>query len=287
MPQERTSRVLVKPIGAHFGAEIHGVDLAEHLEDAEVAEIRRALLRWKVLFFRDQNLGHGEQIVFARRFGEVTCPHPLEGEPVDQLRQVLPIGWSNDPSRWQGGINAAVDPPAASLLRAVNVPRRGSASSWADLVAAYRALPAQLRTLADGLKAEHRFEPHEQRVAASGALASIHPVVRVHPETRERALFVSPAFTTRLLDVSSGESERLLGLFFEQLARPESTLRFAWNRGDLAFWDNRAASHLGPQDAEDLGEHLFYRVALSGEIPVGTQGFRSQLLEGEPAGLRA
>jgi alpha-ketoglutarate-dependent taurine dioxygenase len=283
MAHSPSSELLIEPITGHIGAEVRGLDLAEQLEDAEVLALRQALLRWKVLFFMAQHLSHGEQIVFARRFGEVTPAHPLEGEAVNQHPQVLPIAGS-DAIRWQGDGTAAVNPPAASVLRAVDVPEQGGVSSWTNLVAAYQGLPAQLRALADGLRAEHRAEPQDDGAAA---LASIHPVVRVHPETGERALFVSPAFTTRLVDVSVTESQRLLGLFFEQLSRPANTVRFQWNQGDLAFWDNRAAAHLGPQVSAARGDQLLYRVALRGEIPVGVHGFRSQPLEGRPYGGRS
>jgi alpha-ketoglutarate-dependent taurine dioxygenase len=174
------------------------------------------------------------------------------------------------------------------------VPEHGGDTTWTNLVAAYEGLSAPLRSLADGLKAEHRFNarrrfsdsenPYAKRVAANPQV-SIHPVVRVHPETGERALFVSPGFTSHILDLSQSESERILELFFEQITKPAYTVRFRWNPGDIAFWDNRATAHLGPQDLDHLDlERVLYRTTIVGDVPVGVDGFRSQLVQGQPFG---
>ena len=112
---------------------------------------------------------------------------------------------------------------------------------------------------------------------------SVHPVVRVHPETGERALFVSPGFTSHIVGIPRHESDALLKLFFEQIARPAFTVRFRWEPGDIAFWDNRATAHLAPQDVHHLPdlERVLYRVTLTGDVPVGVHGFRSQIVEGK------
>ncbi|MFQ4143331.1 TauD/TfdA dioxygenase family protein [Chlorogloeopsis sp. ULAP02] len=164
-------------------------------------------------------------------------------------------------------------------------------SEWTNLVAAYEHLSAPLRALADTLKAEHRFHARlrlpsnsklVQRIAANPQV-SIHPVVRVHPETGERALFVNPGFTSHILDVSPQESDLLLELFFNQITKPAYTTRFRWNNGDIAFWDNRATAHLAPQDLDHIEvERVLYRTTITGDIPVGPDGFRSQIVEGEP-----
>jgi alpha-ketoglutarate-dependent sulfate ester dioxygenase len=174
------------------------------------------------------------------------------------------------------------------------VPEIGGDTTWTNLVAAYEGLSEPLRVLAGGLKAEHRFNarqrfrendnPYVRRVAANPQV-SIHPVVRVHPETGERALFVSPGFTSHLIGLSQRESDKLLELFFEQIARPAYTVRFRWTPGDVAFWDNRATAHLGPQDLDDYDvERVLYRTTLVGDVPVGVDGFTSQLVEGQPFG---
>jgi taurine dioxygenase len=156
------------------------------------------------------------------------------------------------------------------------------------LVAAYENLSAPLRALADQLRAEHRFGLHLQdgdkyldRIRAN-PLVSIHPVVRVHPETGERALFVSPGFTSHIVGIPRHESKALLELFFEQITRPAFTVRFRWEPGDIAFWDNRATAHLAPQDIVHLNaDRVLYRVTLTGDVPVGVDGVKSELVKGK------
>jgi alpha-ketoglutarate-dependent sulfate ester dioxygenase len=302
---ENESGVRVHPVAGHIGAEIRGVSLAGPVSDAAVRDIRKALLQWKVIFFRDQQIGHAEQVAFTSRFGQVTYAHPLEDEPNSDHPEILAIDRRRYDrkdgrrytyeSRWHTDVTAVVNPPAGSILRAVNVPEIGGDTTWTNLVAAYEGLSAPLRTLADGLKAEHRFNarqrfkesenPYVKRVAANPQV-SVHPVVRVHPETGERALFVSPGFTSHILELSQRESETLLELFFEQITKPAYTVRFRWNPGDVAFWDNRATAHLGPQDLDHLDlERVLYRTTLVGDIPVGVDGFRSQLIQGQPFGV--
>jgi alpha-ketoglutarate-dependent taurine dioxygenase len=295
----------VRPVAGHIGAEIAGVDLAQDLDDATIAQIRAALLRWKVVFFRDQHIDHAAQIAVARRFGKVTPAHPHEDEPPEGFPEILPIdsrryeklfgkkrptydtGWHTD-------VTALVNPPWASILRADIVPDYGGDTQWTNLVAAYEGLPEPLRQLADGLRAKHSFG-HVRQLGRGGRyaqkvtdnpLVAIHPVVRVHPETGERALYVSPSFTTfdsEIIGFGPLRSRRILDLFYEQIARPEYTVRFRWAPGSVAFWDNRATAHLGPSDLGHLDyERVLYRVTLEGDVPVGPDGQPSELVSGEP-----
>jgi alpha-ketoglutarate-dependent taurine dioxygenase len=290
----------VKPIAGFIGAEIGAVDLSKPLSARAVAEIRGALLKHKVIFFRDQTkVGHAEQIAFAGNFGQVTYAHPHEDEPFEEFPEILPIDTkryqerygrrlTSYESRWHTDVTAAVNPPAASILRAVNVPAVGGDTQWTNLVAAYENLSAPLRALADQLRAEHRFGLHlhdSSKYLArirENPLVSVHPVVRVHPETGERALYVSPGFTSHIIGIPRHESDALLKLFFEQIQRPAFTVRFRWQPGDIAFWDNRATAHLAPQDLAHLDvERVLYRVTLTGDVPVGVDGVRSELIEGK------
>jgi alpha-ketoglutarate-dependent taurine dioxygenase len=295
----------IRPQAGHIGAEIHGVDLAADLDDATVAAIRSTLLQWKVVFFRDQRIGHAEQIAFARRFGAVTPAHPHEDTPPEGFPEILPIdsrryeklfgrrvvtydnGWHTD-------VTALVNPPAGSILRAEQVPAYGGDTQWTNLVAAYQGLPEPLQRLADQLRARHSFGhvrslgnggSYAQKIAAN-PLVAIHPVVRVHPETGEKALFVSPTFTTHessIIGFSRNQSRRILDLFYEQIQRPEYTVRFRWAPGSVAFWDNRATAHLGPNDLDTVeGDRVLYRVTLEGDVPVGPDGQASELIEGRP-----
>ena len=309
--QEQAGTIGVRRLAGNIGAQITGVDIARPLAPGVVAEIRQALLAHKVIFFRDQHLDHASQIAFAKRFGELTHAHPHEDAPPDDAPEILTI----DPRRyekkygaryteqyaerqytyfagWHTDVTAAVNPPAASILRAETVPEFGGDTTWSNLVAAYEGLSAPLQRLADGLVAQHRFlagykppsddSPLARRVNAN-LLVSNHPVVRVHPETGEKALFVNPGFTDHILGVSAVESRRILDLLFEQIARPDYTVRFHWEPGSVAFWDNRATAHLGPTDLGHLTvERVLHRVTLIGDWPVGPTGFKSEIVEGRP-----
>ena len=294
------TQVEVRPASGHIGAEIAGVDLSAPLDDATIAQIRSALLRWRVLFFRDQSIGHAEQIAFARRFGELTPGHPHADAPdgypeifvVDRRKFDEDYGSSrvNFDQEWHSDVTPALNPPFGSILRAEVVPPFGGDTTWTNLVAAYEGLPAPLRTLADGLRAVHRYHIPEgvdgvqrfrHRIAAK-PLVTEHPVVRVHPETGERALYVNPVFTGYIVGLSPRHSRRILDLFFEEIGKLEYTVRFRWTAGSLAFWDSRAAAHIAPTDLQHLDvDRRMYRVTLVGDIPVGPDGIPSRSLEGE------
>jgi len=191
-------------------------------------------------------------------------------------------------------VTAAVNPPAASILRAERVPEYGGDTTFTNLVAAYEGLSEPLRRLADELRAEHYYGANvaPQGTKSTGGyygridenrLVAHHPVVRVIPETGERALFVNPVFTGRIVDVNPDESRRLLELFFAQITRPAHTVRFRWDEHSVAFWDNRTTSHLGPQDLDDVDvARVLHRVTLIGEVPIGPDGRESELIEGVP-----
>jgi len=290
----------VRPLSGWTGAEIHGVDISQPLSDAEVADIRAALLQWKVVFFRDQQLDHASHVRFARAFGDPTPAHPLFDAIDDpEHPEVYPVFRDRFKARyedrgydlpgWHADVTAAHNPPAASILRAEVVPPYGGDTQWSNAVAAYEGLSAPLRALADGLRAVHQFALPDtatddyRRRFTSRPLRTEHPVVRVHPETGERALYVNPGFTRSIVGVSPHESRALLALFFEELGRPEYTVRFKWEPGSVAFWDNRSAVHLAPRDFQHLDvDRRLYRVTLVGDVPVGPDGRPSVALEGEP-----
>jgi alpha-ketoglutarate-dependent taurine dioxygenase len=294
--------VAVVPQSGWTGAEIHGVDLTQPLDQQQVADIRAALLKWKVVFFRDQFIDHDDHLRFARAFGAPTPAHPLfDSIPDPDYPTIYPIfrdrfkarfGNSRgyDKTSWHADVTAAVNPPAASILRAEVIPPYGGDTQWSNTVAVYEGLSAPVRKLADGLRAVHRFAPpdgakatedYERRVTRR-PLISEHPVVRVHPETGEKALYVNPSFTSHLVDVSPHESRRLLGLFYDELARPEYTVRFKWEPGSIAFWDNRSTVHLAPTDLTLDHDRRLYRVTLVGDVPQGADGRGSVALDGEP-----
>jgi taurine dioxygenase len=308
--ESRGGALRVRPMSGHTGAEIEGVDLSVPLTEADRQAIADALDRWKVVFFRDQRLGHAEQIAFARQFGELTYAHPYDDDPPDGYPEIYTVsperfaaqyGITGEAARklrrrysnvndWHTDVTAAVNPPAGSVLRADVVPEFGGDTCYTNLVAAYAGLSSVMKSFVDGLVAEHRYGAAEARrgvptndVVTAKPLVARHPVVRVHPRTGERGLFVNRAFTSRIVGMRPDESERILELLFDHATRPEYTVRFRWAPGRVAFWDNRATSHLGPQDIDHLDvERVLHRVTLIGEVPVGPDGRRSELVEGEP-----
>jgi alpha-ketoglutarate-dependent sulfate ester dioxygenase len=304
---ERTT-ISLRPVAGHIGADISGLDLSAPLDEATVAEITNALHRHKVIFFRDQQLDHAAQIRFGRHFGELTYAHPHDDAPPEGHPEIFTI----DPERykqrygddynkrrrtysyvagWHTDVTAAVNPPAASILRAEVVPEIGGDTTWTNLVAAYEGLSAPVRAFVDTLRAEHRYggnqkptgdSPYAKRVN-DNLLVAIHPVVRVHPVTGERALFVNPGFTSHIVDVEPRESRAILDLLYAELTRPEYTVRFRWAPGSVAFWDNRATAHLAPADLDHLDvKRTLHRVTVIGDRPVGPDGRESELVAGRP-----
>lgn len=294
--------IRVTPLSVHIGAQIDGVDLTRPLSSAAVAAIREALLKWKVVFFRDQHLTHAQHVAFGRQFGALTIGHPVFGY-VDGHPEVYSVGRERLKSRfngdrlvrpwtgWHADVTAAVNPPFASILRGVSIPPFGGDTQWTNLVAAYQGLSDTLKAFVDTLRGEHRFAPPEGASASDAfkdklkarPLASEHPLVRVHPETGERALYSSPSFLKRIVGLSPRESEQLLALLFEHSIRPEYTVRFKWEAGSVAFWDNRSTAHLAPVDIFDTDfDRQLYRITLVGDVPIGPDGRASSAIEGEP-----
>lgn len=304
------SRVQVRPMSGHIGAEIDGIDMAAPLPEEHRRVITDALHQWKVVFFRDQHLDHESQIAFARQFGDLTYAHPYDDSPPDGYPEIYTVsperfaaqyGMEGEAAKllrkrysytneWHTDVTAAINPPAASVLRADIVPEFGGDTMFTNMVAAYAGLSAPLRTFLDGLLAEHRYGAGQARkgktfsdVTTQRPLIAHHPVVRVHPETGERALFVTPAFTSHIVGLRHEESEPLLQLLFAHTTRPEYTVRFRWAPGSVAFWDNRVTAHMGPQDIDHLDvDRVLHRVTLIGEQPVGVDGLESKLVAGEP-----
>ncbi|MCK1727832.1 TauD/TfdA family dioxygenase [Bradyrhizobium sp. 142] len=299
-PAPRT--IAIHPLTGHIGAEIEGVNLKEPLQPLVLEELKAALLKWKVIFFRDQQLSHEEHIGFARAFGEPTVGHPVFGF-VEGYPQIYSVSRDRLKTRaegeqvirpWTGfhtDVTAAVNPPAASILRGVIVPPYGGDTIWTNLAEAYKTLSAPLRSFVDTLRGVHSFRPPEGQTATADFIAknkqrplvSEHPLVRVIPETGERVLFVSPGFLKTISGISPRESQHLLELLFEHVTRPEFTVRFRWHPNSIAFWDNRTTSHLAPRDIFSLDfDRQLYRITLRGEVPVGVDGTPSTSIEGEP-----
>jgi alpha-ketoglutarate-dependent sulfate ester dioxygenase len=305
----------VTPRNTFTGADIDGVDLTRPLAAATVAAIREALLTWKVVFFRDQHLDHAQHVAFARQFGTpsaTTALKPNRWRQVDGYPEIFPIayqGVSAYPDTLRGASPGAaerirqemlwhqdgttyVNPPLGTVLLAGTVPRAGGDTGFANAVAAYNGLPESLRHFADGLRALHRLNvrglsEQVRKDVYAAPRSAIHPVVRVHPETGERALFVNRIQTEDIIGLTSRQSQRVLDLLYDEMEKPEYSVQFRWAAGSIAFWDNRAAMHRGPADLDRLeprgaGRELFH-VALLGDVPVGVDGQPSTSIEGDPA----
>jgi taurine dioxygenase len=183
-------------------------------------------------------------------------------------------------------LTTLINPPAASILRGVTIPPYGGDTQFANLAAAYSALSDTMRRFVDGLRGVHGYGKVTGTALAESQrknFSSEHPIVRVHPETGERTLFVSPSFLKSIVGLSARENQVLLEFLWEHIVRPEFVVRFRWNAGDIAIWDNRSTAHLAPEDIHDTEfDRQLYRVTLAGDVPVGVDGTSSTSIVGEP-----
>ncbi|HEY9301074.1 MAG TPA: TauD/TfdA family dioxygenase [Phormidium sp.] len=283
----------IRPIGGRLGAEIRGVDLRDRLSDRIIANIRQALLQYKVIFFRNQSLDDRSQVAFARRFGDITAAHPTVPSLPDNPA-ILDIDYGRTPARtnfWHTDVTFVDKPPLGSILRAIELPPIGGDTLWANTVTAYKDLPHALQNLANELWAVHSNAydyatfltlsaeaKARQEQFSSTPFEALHPVVRVHPETQERSLFIG-GFVRRIHGLSTTESAQVLQMLQSYVVRPENTLRWHWQLGDVAFWDNRATQHYGVYDYDGQLRRM-QRVTLVGDLPVGLDGRSSQVLQG-------
>jgi len=292
MTLSRDTPVLtVAPMTGTLGAVIEGVDLRAPLPTATVAEIRRSLVDHKVLVFRRQDLTPAQLVTFGRSFGELTPAHPimpsLAGYPevleVDATRSredpLYRDEYEND--TWHTDVTFMARPPLGSVLQAKVVPPVGGDTLFADLQAAYEGLSEAVRALVDGLRAVHDGRGEFGAFLRSNPDGGMwdgqrfhelvpveHPVVRVHPESGRRGLFVNPTFTTKIVGLSKLESDALLRMLFEHSVAPEYTVRQRWSAGDVVFWDNRATMHYPVRDYGDA-HRLMHRVTIGGDAPAG------------------
>lgn len=273
----------VEPIAGGLGAEITGVDLAKDLSDAAVVAIRRAWLEHLVVFFRDQDLPPARFLAFARRFGEPIEYPFVKGLP--ETPEVIPVlklehEAVNFGGIWHSDTTYLDVPPMASMLIAREVPPAGGDTEFANMYLAYETLSEGMKRLLDPLVAvnssaladvsktrEDRMKDSARRDAAKQYVAE-HPVVRVHPETRRKALYVNVAHTERFAGMTREESLPILRYLYQHQTRPEVTCRFRWTPGSIAFWDNRCAQHNAINDYPGH-RRLMHRLTLAGDKPRG------------------
>jgi len=291
--QLEAPEITVSKAGSAIGAVIGNVTLGGDLGPQTVAAIRQALLDHKVIFFRGQHhLDDDGQLAFAKLLGTPTLAHPTS-KSIDGAANVLPIdsdyGKANS---WHTDVTFVDRIPAISILRAVTLPAYGGATTWANTVAAYQKLPVPLQALVDRLWAVHsnvydyagaadeiriggvdvKVEQHRKQFVST-LFETEHPVVRVHPETGERSLVLGH-FVRRFVGFNSAETNALFQLLQNRVTDLDNTVRWQWQPGDLAIWDNRATQHYGVADYDDQPRRL-HRITLAGDVPVSVDGIRS------------
>ena len=275
-PQLRIER-----LAGALGAEISGVDLAQPLASGMVLAIRRALLDHGVIFFRDQPLTPGALLAFGGYFGDVIEYPFVRG--IDGYPQVIAVvklehERVNFGGVWHSDTSYLECPPMGSMLVAREVPQAGGDTLFADMSMAYEALSAGMQRLLCGLRGVNSSakadvtRTREDRVRGEGRAdarkqyVAEHPVVRTHPETGRKALYVSVAHTVRFAGMTEEESVPLLEFLFRHQVRPEFTCRFRWRRGSLAFWDNRCVQHYPINDYHGH-RRIMHRITLAGDRP--------------------
>ncbi|GAA4294003.1 TauD/TfdA family dioxygenase [Streptomyces venetus] len=284
----------IHKVTANIGARVEGVDITRPLDEETYSALREALNTHKALVFDAEGLDDAGQQAFARHFGDITTAHPTVSA-VDGAPNVLPVDSERGraANHWHTDVTFVLNPPQASTLRSITVPPYGGETLIASSAAAYRNLPEPLRHLADTLWAEHTNDydyavadedVDEEQAARRAQFTSIkyrtvHPVVRVHPLTGERGLFIG-GFAQRIVGLSPGESRKILDLLQAYVTRPENLLRHRWSPNQLVLFDNRITQHYAVDNYDGLPRRL-HRVTVAGDIPVGIEGKESYVIEGD------
>ncbi|MBY4840853.1 taurine dioxygenase [Pantoea sp. DY-5] len=269
-------------LGPNIGAQVSDVDLSRPLSDAQFEQLYHGLLRHQVLFLRNQVITPEQQRALAIRFGDLHI-HPVypHAEDVEEII-VLDTHQDNPPDNdnWHTDVTFIQTPPAFAILASKLLPESGGDTLWSTGIAAYEALSEPFKTLLNGLQAEHDFkksfqeykyrkteEEHQrwqQAVAKNPPVQ--HPVIRTHPVSGRKALFVNEGFTTRLLGLSEKESDALLNFLFWHSAKPEFQVRWRWQENDVAIWDNRVTQHYANADYYPA-RRVMHRATVLGDKP--------------------
>jgi taurine dioxygenase len=268
--------ITIEPMTAAIGAEIGGVDLADDLSDETIEEIREALLEWKVIFFRDQHrLDREKHVAFGRRFGDLEV-HPVTPKDQDHPEVfVIPAGGKfRAPDNWHSDVTWRPEPSLGSILRVVEMPPLGGDTLWADMARAYDLLDDETKDLIEDKKATHDYasafglgQPPEvqERMRAQHPTVE-HPIVRTHPETGRKTLYVNVSFTRDVVGMDPDEGRRLLRRLYRQSTIVDVQCRFRWREGSVAFWDNRATQHIVSNDFLPA-KRVMERVTVVGDKP--------------------
>jgi taurine dioxygenase len=285
----RLSAIRVEPLTCTIGAEILNVNIGEAVRDADLmGEIRSLLLKHKVIFFRDQDISRADHVAFARHFGELE-DHPVAGSDPDHPGLVRIYKSPDSPNdryenAWHSDATWRDKPPFGCVLRCVECPEVGGDTMWVNMAAAYERLPERVKTQIADLRARHSIEatfgaamPVEKRLALKEQFPDAeHPVVRTHPETGEKVLFVN-AFTTHFTNFHTAEHVRFgqdyspgasqfLNYLISQAFVPEFQVRWRWKPNSVAFWDNRSTQHYAVMDYPPCHRKM-ERAGIVGDLP--------------------
>jgi len=279
---ETTEPMKVSMLGKTIGAEIIGVDIRESvLDEVGSRYVRQALLDYKVIILRNQNLEPDDQVAFTSKLGPVSDEGPknpffLEGHPeitilTNTFRDGKPLGFQTDQTdEWHSDVSYLEKPSMGAVLYAIEVPPEGADTLYVDLEAAYLALPAAVRDRLDQLRAIHTFPEQYGGKLTEAERAAIpaqsHPLVRTHPETGRKSLFLSQMMTTAIEGLGEKESDDLLNELFEHITKPEFEYTHKWQRNDILVWDNRCTMHKSTW-FDPKYNRLMYRSMMEGDVP--------------------
>ncbi|MFF3915960.1 TauD/TfdA dioxygenase family protein [Streptomyces sp. NPDC001852] len=282
----------IRKLTGRIGAVVEGVDLTAPADPSTVSTLRQALNAHKAIVFDQVNLDNAGQERVAAWFGELTTAHP-NVPAADGTTNVLAVdSETSKADEWHTDVTFVVNPPQVTTLRSLTIPPYGGETLIANAAAAYRDLPEPLRVLADSLRVVHTNQYDYARSSATTALRqeydrvfvstpyeAEHPVVRVHPLTGERGLFIG-GFAQRIVGLSSSDSADVLRILQSYVTRPENILRWTWSPGQLLVFDNRITQHYGVDNYDDHPRRL-NRVTVAGDVPAGVDGRRSEQLVGD------
>jgi taurine dioxygenase len=265
------------PLTRDAGAVVDGLDLRKSLNESTVQAIREAVLDRGVLFFRNQDISREQMLEFMENFGTpCTDPFAVVERPPPALATIIDnptLNYRKATAVWHTDSSLAEAPASLMALRAIELPAVGGDTCWGSMYAAYDALSEPIRAMIDGLSAEHTAFKVLPLMAGAGypglheAMRNVHPMVRVHPETGRKALFVNELWTERVVGLDDNESKHLLAMLFEHIASPLFSVRWRWQVNDVAFWDNRSFQHYAVRDYD--ATRVMQKSLLAGDRPYG------------------
>ena len=281
----------IQPISGCIGAEIRGLDLHQPLATDTARALNQALLDHLVVFFPDQKLTPDEHLEFSKALGDPFLDHPSYLPTLPERPEVVVLSGKEEGRAdiWHSDVTISETPPAGSILSMQTCPTYGGDTQWANMYAAYDALSDNMKTYLEGLHALHDLTQTVHRLMrdrssleapkklgddaskpppASGLPSAVHPVIRTHPETGRKAIFVNPTFTSHIVGVPPAEGEAILEFLYAHSVQSEFLCRRRWSEGDVGWWDNRCTMHYAVADYGDETARVIHRVTLQGDRPV-------------------